>query len=92
MPMTNEVATPEFRQDWLRTFSVDRFGEPADIAEAVTFLVSDYASWITGVTLLVDGGTHLRGFPGYVDHLLPGRNRPLAAAAGRDGLTPALAA
>lgn len=75
----------------LPTFSVDRFGKPADIAEAVTFLVADYASWITGVTLLADGGTHLRGLPGYVDHLLPGRNRPLAAA-GRGGLTPALAA
>ncbi|WP_369192220.1 SDR family NAD(P)-dependent oxidoreductase [Streptomyces sp. R08] len=70
-PMTNEVTTPGFQQAWRETFSVDRFGEPADIAKAVTFLASDYASWITGVTLLVDGGTHLRGLPDYVDHLLP---------------------
>lgn len=33
-----------------------RIGEPADIAAAVLFLVSDAASWITGVTLPVDGG------------------------------------
>jgi NAD(P)-dependent dehydrogenase (short-subunit alcohol dehydrogenase family) len=33
-----------------------RIGEPEDIARAVTFLVSDAASWITGVTLPVDGG------------------------------------
>jgi 3-oxoacyl-[acyl-carrier protein] reductase len=33
-----------------------RIGEPADIANAVTFLVSDAASWITGVVLPVDGG------------------------------------
>jgi len=33
-----------------------RVGEPEDIAAAVTFLVSDQASWITGVVLPVDGG------------------------------------
>jgi NAD(P)-dependent dehydrogenase (short-subunit alcohol dehydrogenase family) len=33
-----------------------RLGEPADIANAVVFLVSDAASWITGHTLVIDGG------------------------------------
>lgn len=33
-----------------------RIGEPADIANAVVFLASDAASWITGVVLPVDGG------------------------------------
>jgi NAD(P)-dependent dehydrogenase (short-subunit alcohol dehydrogenase family) len=33
-----------------------RLGEPQDIAEAALFLVSDRASWITGQTLVVDGG------------------------------------
>jgi NAD(P)-dependent dehydrogenase (short-subunit alcohol dehydrogenase family) len=33
-----------------------RLGEPADIARAATFLLSDEASWITGTTLVVDGG------------------------------------
>ncbi|MCP3998393.1 MAG: SDR family oxidoreductase [bacterium] len=33
-----------------------RIGEPADIANAVTFLASGEASWITGVVLPVDGG------------------------------------
>ena len=31
-------------------------GEPADVANAVLFLASDAASWITGATLPVDGG------------------------------------
>ena len=33
-----------------------RMGEPEDIANAVAFLVSDEASWVTGQTLFVDGG------------------------------------
>ena len=33
-----------------------RLGTPADIAHAVLFLASEQASWITGVTLPVDGG------------------------------------
>ena len=34
-----------------------RLGEPEDIAYAATFLCSDRSSWITGVTLPVDGGS-----------------------------------
>jgi NAD(P)-dependent dehydrogenase (short-subunit alcohol dehydrogenase family) len=34
-----------------------RVGEPADIAAAALFLVSDEAGWITGETMLIDGGT-----------------------------------
>ena len=33
-----------------------RLGEPEDVARAVVFLLSDEASWITGVVLPVDGG------------------------------------
>jgi NAD(P)-dependent dehydrogenase (short-subunit alcohol dehydrogenase family) len=33
-----------------------RLGEPTDIANAALFLASDAASWITGHTLVVDGG------------------------------------
>lgn len=40
---------------------LQRLGEPADIAHAVVFLVSDAASWITGQTLVVDGGVLMRG-------------------------------
>lgn len=37
-----------------------RVGEPADIARAALFLASDEASWITGQTLVVDGGISVR--------------------------------
>jgi NAD(P)-dependent dehydrogenase (short-subunit alcohol dehydrogenase family) len=33
-----------------------RIGEPADVGDAVAFLASDRASWITGETLVIDGG------------------------------------
>jgi len=38
---------------------LQRLGEPEDIARAATFLSSDLASWITGTTVVVDGGALL---------------------------------
>jgi glucose 1-dehydrogenase len=42
-----------------------RFGEPEDVARAVAFLASEDAGWVTGVTLAVDGGGHIRGLQNY---------------------------
>jgi len=43
--------------------ALERIGEPADIASAVAFLVSDAASWITGETMVIDGGQLLGDAP-----------------------------
>ena len=40
------------------THPLGRVGQPEDIAEAVVFLVSDRAAWITGASVPVDGGRH----------------------------------
>jgi NAD(P)-dependent dehydrogenase (short-subunit alcohol dehydrogenase family) len=44
-----------------RHMPLKRLGEPADIANAALFLVSDSASWITGTTTVIDGGALLGG-------------------------------
>jgi 3-oxoacyl-[acyl-carrier protein] reductase len=44
------------RAEVLKQIPMRRHGEPAEFADAVVFLASDRASYITGVTLQVDGG------------------------------------
>jgi NAD(P)-dependent dehydrogenase (short-subunit alcohol dehydrogenase family) len=39
--------------------ALGRIAEPADIADVVVFLASDHARWITGETLVIDGGEAL---------------------------------
>jgi 3-oxoacyl-[acyl-carrier protein] reductase len=41
---------------WADQIPLKRFGSPSDVAHAVTFLASEQASYITGHTLMVDGG------------------------------------
>jgi NAD(P)-dependent dehydrogenase (short-subunit alcohol dehydrogenase family) len=42
-------------------YPLKRLGVPEDIAGAVAFLLSDQAGWITGQTLILDGGVTLGG-------------------------------
>jgi NAD(P)-dependent dehydrogenase (short-subunit alcohol dehydrogenase family) len=53
---------PVAAADYLKRIPLDRFAEPADVADAVLFLASKEAAYITGQTLVLDGGLTL-GLP-----------------------------
>lgn len=55
------------------TTALGRIGEPADVAHAVAFLVSDAASWITGEVMVIDGGQVLGNAADFRAH--PGGGR-----------------
>jgi NAD(P)-dependent dehydrogenase (short-subunit alcohol dehydrogenase family) len=56
-PMTEPYATdPQTGAAIREAIPMRRFGDPAEVAAAIAFLASSDASYITGATLVVDGG------------------------------------
>jgi len=51
-----EEKSQDLQRKRLKLYPLGRFGEPRDIADAVVFLASERAGWITGQTLSVNGG------------------------------------
>ena len=69
-----EVIATAYKQAYIRELPLGRLGEPSEIADAVMFLCSDAARWITGHTLFVDGGfmagnLSLQGNPDLFDEM-----------------------
>jgi 3alpha(or 20beta)-hydroxysteroid dehydrogenase len=44
------------RGDWFGRMAIPRIGRPDEIADALLYLVSDESSYVTGTSLVVDGG------------------------------------
>jgi NAD(P)-dependent dehydrogenase (short-subunit alcohol dehydrogenase family) len=53
------LADPANRRAKLGPIPMGRFGQPEDVAGAVVFLASDAAAYVTGATIVVDGGLTL---------------------------------
>jgi len=52
----SSFSNPEILSEYFRHIPLGRGGEPEEVAQAVMFLASDMASYITGTALIVDGG------------------------------------
>lgn len=51
-----KTSAPQLYEAILRSLPAGRMGTPEEVANAVVFLASPLANWITGQTLSVDGG------------------------------------
>jgi glucose 1-dehydrogenase len=60
---TDAWKTPEAYKDLMKLIPYKRIGEPEDIGQAAVWLASDYADYITGTNLYIDGGMTL--YPGF---------------------------
>ena len=68
-PLTqSSFDNPQVLKDYFRHMPLGRGGEPAEVASAVAFLASDFASYITGAALLVDGGQLASKFGTWNEH------------------------
>ena len=52
----NGSITEEQLNEDRKKYPLERYGQPEDVAHAVSFFLSDAASWITGHCLVIDGG------------------------------------
>jgi NAD(P)-dependent dehydrogenase (short-subunit alcohol dehydrogenase family) len=66
------IEDPVLGPEYLKKIPLGRFGEPSDVADTVAFLASAQSSYITGQTIILDGGLTL-GLPlGEMDVEIPG--------------------
>jgi NAD(P)-dependent dehydrogenase (short-subunit alcohol dehydrogenase family) len=64
-PLNATAYTPAVREAYGQRIAMGRIGTPDEVADAVVFLASDAARYVTGVELLVDGGLTINGNVGH---------------------------
>jgi 3-oxoacyl-[acyl-carrier protein] reductase len=56
----NLLDNPNYAADWDALVPIGRVGQPQDVADALLFFASEQSRWVTGQTLVVDGGWTIR--------------------------------
>ena len=70
-PLTEPVlSVPGVLEEFVENTALGRAGTPEDIADAVVFLCSPKASWITGEVLDLNGGADLMRYPNVIKHVM----------------------
>lgn len=58
--MRNGRLSEEQLNAYMESYPLKRFGKPEEVGQAAVYLLSDAASWITGTSLVMDGGATIR--------------------------------
>jgi 3-oxoacyl-[acyl-carrier protein] reductase len=66
-PAMDALGGPEALAEMAKQIPIGKLGMPADVANAMLFLASDAAAYITGQTIVVDGGSTLPESPVVLD-------------------------
>lgn len=64
------AAVPGVVEEYVENTVLGRAGTPEDIAEAVLYLCSPKASWLTGEVLDLNGGAHMKRYPDVMGHVM----------------------
>ena len=54
--ITDGAISSEQRTLYMQKYPLKRYGEPEEVAWAIIYLLSDAAAWVTGTSLIIDGG------------------------------------
>jgi 3-oxoacyl-[acyl-carrier protein] reductase len=70
-PLTEgSYLVPGLVEDYVDNTALGRAGKPEEIADAVVFVCSPKAGWLTGEVLDLNGGAHLKRYPDVLAHVM----------------------
>ncbi|MCV7282333.1 SDR family oxidoreductase [Mycolicibacterium flavescens] len=70
-PLTEGSALiPGLVEDYVDNTALGRAGQPEEIADAIVYLCSPKARWLTGEVLDLNGGAHLNKYPDVLGHVM----------------------